>query len=303
MSEKEELIKKVQELFNKGKITESQMNKLIEKINEELKEEKIEKTFKNIFLESVSEDIEVIGKENINEIVFDYGKEGFVIEEKAENLFIRSKIKSLGININIFGFSTKESFSENIKILIPKKTNIFVNSVSGNVNIENLNGSVKVKSVSGDIEVKNVEGELDLYTISGDIFVEHIKANFKLNSKSGNIDAKNINKSGFIKSYSGDIDIKDAFLEKAFLSTFSGDISLFNLSFEESIETKTMSGDINLKTPTKDINVFIDTRTGEGEIIYEGKITKLTRGEIGFGSKEKKINIKTLSGDYKIEVI
>lgn len=64
-----------------------------------------------------------------------------------------------------------------------------------------------------------------------------------------------------------------------------------------------MSGDINLKTPTKDINVFIDTRTGEGEIIYEGKITKLTKGEIGFGSKDKKINIKTLSGDYKIEVI
>ncbi|MCX8095277.1 MAG: DUF4097 domain-containing protein [Caldisericia bacterium] len=303
MSDKEELIKRIEELFNQGKISEIVKNKLIEKVKESTKEEKIGKIFNNIILESISEDIEIIGKENLNEIVFEYGKEGFEIEEREGTLYIRSKLKNIGVSINIFGFSTRETLSEKIRIFVPTKTNALVNTVSGNVEIENINGNIKIKCVSGDIEIKNIDGDIDLYSISGDIIIESINGNFKLNSKSGDINAKNINKSGFIKTYSGDIDINKGHLEKFILSTFSGDVSIYNLTLEDSVEIKTISGDINLTTSTKDINVFIETKTGEGSIIYEGKITKLTRGEIGFGSKDKKINIKTLSGNYKIEVI
>lgn len=304
MSERDELIKKIQELFNQGKISESIMKRLIDEVNKRLKEEKIEKRFKKIFLESISENIKIIGRDDINGVVFDYGKEGFNIEEKEDALYIRSKIKSLSININIFGFLTKEeSLGESLKIFVPTDVDLFVSTISGDINIENISGSLKVKSVSGDIEVKNIDGEIDLYSISGDIDVEEIKGNFKLNTKSGDINAKKINKSGFIKSYSGDIEIKEGDLEKGYFSTFSGDISLLNISLKESIEIKTISGDINLITPTKDIDIIIDTKTGEGEIVYEGEKTKITKGEIGFGLKDKILNIKTLSGNYKIEVV
>lgn len=302
MSDKEEIIKKIQDLFNQGKISEHVMKRLIDEVNENLKEEKIEKKFKKIFIESISENIDIIGREDLIGVIFDYGKEGFNVEEKNDTLFIKSKRKSL--NINIFGFSTREeSLGESLKIFVPKEVDLFINIISGDVNIENVIGEIKVKSVSGNIEVKNALGIIDIYTISGDIDIENINGNFKLNTKSGDINAKRIKNSGFIKSYSGDIEIDDCYLEKGSLSTFSGDISLLNFSLNESVEIKTMSGDIKLITPTKDLDITIDTKTGEGEIIYEGEKTKIIKGKFGFGLKDKFINIKTLSGNYKIEVV
>ncbi|MBC7194970.1 MAG: DUF4097 family beta strand repeat protein [Caldisericia bacterium] len=186
--------------------------------------------------------------------------------------------------------------------MIPKNTNLSITTVSGDSYIENLQGNLKVKSVSGDIEIENIIGEIDLYAISGDIKIKNIEGNFKINSKSGDITLLDIKKGGFVKTYSGDIDLKEGIIDKLFTSSFSGDINFENLKINEGIDIKTISGEINLKTDTKDLNIIIDTKTGEGIVVYEGKVTKITKGEIGFGTKEKIVNIKTLSGDFRIEI-
>jgi len=301
---KEEMIKKIEKLFSDGKITEDVKEKLlkeIEDINEKKYEEKFKKSFKNIEIEFVSEDLEIEGRDDINDIIFEKGREGLDIEENNDKLIIKSKNR--GVHINVFGIKLGDgNFIEKAKIIIPTNNNLVVDNVSGNIEIRNINGNLKLKTVSGDIKIENINGDVDCYTISGDIKIDNIKGDFNVVSKSGDINIRNIEKEGIIKTYSGDIEIKYGNFNKLLSSTFSGDQKLDNIDINESMEIKTMSGDIDLGLLTKDIKITIETKSGEGSINYEGKLTSINKGEISFGGGDKILFVKTLSGDINIDI-
>jgi len=301
---KEEMIKKIEKLFSDGKITEDVKEKLlkeIEDINEKKYEEKFKKSFKNIEIEFVSEDLEIEGRDDINDIIFEKGREGLDIEENNDKLIIKSKNR--GVHINVFGIKLGDgNFVEKAKIIIPTNNNLVIDNVSGNIEIRNINGNLKLKTVSGDIKIENINGDVDCYTISGDIKIDNIKGDFNVVSKSGDINIRNIEKEGVIKTYSGDIEIKYGNFNKLLSSTFSGDQKLDNIDINESMEIKTMSGDIDLGLLTKDIKITIETKSGEGSINYEGKLTSINKGEISFGGGDKILFVKTLSGDINIDI-
>ena len=301
---KEEMIKKIEKLFSDGKITEDVKEKLlkeIEDIDEKKYEEKFKKSFKNIEIEFVSEDLEIEGRDDINDIIFEKGREGLDIEENNDKLIIKSKNR--GVHINVFGIKLGDgNFIEKAKIIIPTKNNLIIDNISGNIEIRNINGNLKLKTVSGDIKIENINGDVDCYTISGDIKIDNIKGDFNVVSKSGDINIRNIEKEGVIKTYSGDIEIKYGNFNKLLSSTFSGDQKLDNIDINESMEIKTMSGDIDLGLLTKDIKITIETKSGEGSINYEGKLTSINKGEISFGGGDKILFVKTLSGDINIDI-
>lgn len=301
---KEEMIKKIEKLYMEGKISEEVKEKLlkeIESIGEEKYKEKFNRTIKNIELNFISEDIEIEGSENVSDITFERGKEGVTVEENKDRLIIKSKSK--GIHIDIFGFKISEGiFTENVKIIVPSNINLSINNISGDIDVENINGDVKLKTVSGDIRLEDIKGDVDCYTLSGDIRINNISGEFNITSKSGDISINNIEKEGFIKTYSGDLKIKDGNFEKILLSTFSGDQRVDNVNINDSMEIKTMSGDIDINLLTKDIKILIETKSGEGKINYEGKITNIDRGEMSFGEGNKKLFVKTISGDINIDI-
>ncbi|HOL82544.1 MAG TPA: DUF4097 family beta strand repeat-containing protein [Caldisericia bacterium] len=301
---KEEMIKKIEKLFSDGKITEDVKERLlieIEDIENKNYEEKFKKSFKNIEIEFVSEDLEIEGRDDINDIIFEKGREGLDIEENNDKLIIKSKNR--GVHINVFGIKLGDgNFIEKAKIIIPTKNNLIIDNISGNIEIRNINGNLKLKTVSGDIQIENINGDVDCYTISGDIKIDNIKGEFNVVSKSGDINIRNIEKEGIIKTYSGDIEIKYGNFNKLLSSTFSGDQSLDNININESMEIKTMSGDIDLSLLTKDIKITIETKSGEGSINYEGKLTNINKGEISFGEGDKTLFVKTLSGDINIDI-
>jgi DUF4097 and DUF4098 domain-containing protein YvlB len=47
-----------------------------------------------------------------------------------------------------------------------------VNSVSGEITLKNIKGSLRIHSVSGDIEGENLDGKLDADTVSGDLSIK-----------------------------------------------------------------------------------------------------------------------------------
>lgn len=301
---KEEMIKKIEKLYLEGKISEEVKEKLLKEIEdlEEVKQkEKFKKSYKNIEINLIFEDIEIEGSDEVDNIIFEKGREGFEIEEDDDNLIINSK--SRGLHIDIFGFKIgSDIYTENAKIILPLNSNLIINNISGNVVVEKIIGNLKVKNVSGDIKIKDIEGKIDCYAISGDIKAYNIKGEFSLVSKSGDIDIDNIEHEGIIKTYSGDIEIKDGNFKKLFLSTFNGDQKLENINIDDSMEIKTMSGEVSLNLLTKDIKILIETKTGEGRINYEGKITNIEKGKISFGDGSKKLFIKTISGYININI-
>lgn len=303
---KEEMIKRVEKLWSEGKISNEIKEKLlkeIESLEEEKIQEKLKKDFNEIEINLIFEDLYIVGKDNINDVIFEKGREGVEVEKINETLLIKSKKKG-GISIDIFGFKIGDgSIVDTLKIIIPSKIDLVINSVSGNVYVDNIKGDIKVKTVSGDIEIENTNGKIYCYTLSGDFKGENIKDEFEIISKSGDIKIEKIEKEGNIKTYSGDILIRKGAFKKVFLSTFSGDYKLEEINVENSMELKTMSGDVDIDLLTKDVKIVIETKSGEGEINYEGKITYINRGEISFGDGSKNIFVKTISGDVNIKIL
>lgn len=301
---KEEMIKKIEKLYIEGKISEEVKEKLLKELEdlEEIKyEEKFKTNYKNIEINLVFEDIEIEGSNEVDNIIFEKGREGFEIEENDNNLIINSK--SRGLHIDIFGIRLgSDIYTENAKIILPLNSNLIINNISGNIDVEKIIGNVKLKTVSGDIRIKDIKGKIDCYAISGDIKVNNIKGEFNIVSKSGDIDIDDIEEEGIIKTYSGDVEIKDGNFKKIFLSTFSGNQELDNVNINDSMEIKNTSGEVSLNLSTKDIKILIENKTGEGTINYEGRITKIGTGEITFGDGSKKLFIKTTNGDININI-
>lgn len=301
---KEEIIKKVEKLYIEGKISEEVKDKLlkeIEDLNKIKYEEKFKINYKNIEINLIFEDIEIEGSDEVSNIIFEKGREGFEVEEDDNNLIINSK--SRGLHIDIFGFKFgSDIYTENAKIILPLNSNLIINNISGNIDVKKIIGDIKLKTVSGDIRIKDIEGKIDCYAISGDIKAKNIKGEFNIISKSGDINIDDIEEEGVIKTYSGNIEIKDGNFKKIFLSTFSGNQELDNVNINDSMEIKNTSGEVSLNLSTKDIKILIENKTGAGRINYEGRITKIGRGEISFGDGSKKLFIKTTSGDININI-
>lgn len=70
----------------------------------------------------------------------------------------------------------------NYVVIVPKKVNLKIKSISGSVSIDDFQGDLITDLISGDVTIKKYNGELRLKTISGALDVTVNKA--KLNAKS-----------------------------------------------------------------------------------------------------------------------
>jgi len=201
-----------------------------------------------IAIRSVSGDIEIEGDEKHNEIVLECCG-GIQKNEELEKELI---------------FNT---LSSDLVVKTPVKVNVKAATVSGDVEIKNINGEIKCESVSGDCQAKNIAGKLSVKAVSGDIE---------------------------IKEMAGDTNIKTA----------SGDIDVALVEFNDvNIESK--SGDITIGLSDKtDAILELESEEGEIEISIKSKYEKIEEKQgyvkIGLGNKSHTLYAKTYSGDIKI---
>ncbi len=136
---------------------------------------------------------------------------------------------------------------ENVSIDMLRTLETEVNSISGDVNVAQMYGYVKVENVSGDVSVETRRG-VRVKSVSGDITVSLTDGNgYALDEKFGGID---------IDVTSGDVLIKVPvfFSSRLELKTTSGDItvpgdsqSMLNGGHTTNvISVKTVSGDITI---------------------------------------------------------
>lgn len=157
-------------------------------------------------------------------------------------------------------------------------------SSSGDIMIDRIKASGAVKTSSGDVLLNDIEGsDLSVSTSSGEINSDKVKVKeITLSSSSGDIamlrtqtDDINGNTS------SGEIEIYDSAIGNATFMASSGDVKLeLNGDKDDySYDVKVSSGDININ----------------GEEV-DGKSYSANEG------KDKKISVKTSSGDVEISV-
>jgi putative adhesin len=128
-------------------------------------------------------------------------------------------------------------------ITVPRGTKVIGHNGSGDISIAGVSG-VDAKSTSGEIDVSDVTGDVKLDLTSGDV---------KVNNLTGRLD---------VKATSGDIEAADLKGGPVNVESTSGDLEL-ELAEANDVRAKGTSGDIHVTAPAGGYNVSADSRSGE----------------------------------------
>jgi len=123
---------------------------------------------KRVEFKGISGDTEIVGQDT--EII-EIKKDGF------------ARIKEVGDTLEI------KAISGDIKITVPKSTELVLKGVSGDLSIANIKGPITIASVAGDIQGKELSGSFRGEFVSGDIDLDYesLKEDIKIKSKTGDI--------------------------------------------------------------------------------------------------------------------
>jgi hypothetical protein len=183
------------------------------------------------------------------------------------------------INIVVEGNSGFLFFGNEVDfdITLPETSNVEVNSGSGDIELNQVQGSAFLQSGSGTIKASGISGQATFKTGSGDIEVTNITGQADLHTGSGDIELKQASLKG------------DSVLE-----TGSGSISYEgSLDNQGSYKLRTGSGNVEMRLP-ENSSFSLNTSTGSGEVDNE------------FGSEnvgnnpQAKLDINTGSGDITL---
>ncbi|MDC8002980.1 hypothetical protein POV27_02895 [Aureisphaera galaxeae] len=163
------------------------------------------------------------------------------IDDGEGNEYFSLKTKEMGSELKVYS-DFGEYFEQKRKkdnwcnheteidyvVYIPRNAEIEVKSISGSVESDRYNGSLRTDLVSGDVTIKNYSGDLRLKTVSGDLDVTMNKAKIDARTVTGTIysdlDIDMKTKNG--KSYGGNkvLGTVNGGSELIVLNTVSGNI-------------------------------------------------------------------------------
>jgi hypothetical protein len=102
------------------------------------------------------------------------------VKESSKKLSIKPDYPKLRDGDSFFdwliGSRNKPEVTVNFKITLPRKVDVDLESVNGNIDIENLEGEANLKTVNGGINAYNINGSIDAKTVNGGITAKITKS-------------------------------------------------------------------------------------------------------------------------------
>jgi hypothetical protein len=129
------------------------------------------------------------------------------------------------------------------EVTVPRGTKVVGDSGSGDLTLDGVAG-VDAQARSGDVEVSNVSGDVKLDLTSGDASISDLNGKLELSARSGDLEARGL-KGGPVT-----------------VETTSGKIELA-LDEANDVHAKGTSGDIEISAPGSGYKVSTETRSGD----------------------------------------
>ena len=196
-----------------------------------------------------------------------------------------------------------------LEIRVPRQSRVSFVGVSTDLEVEDIQGGLKLKSISGDITAENVNNRMMVSSISGDVVVKRSAGDLHASSVSGSLDVRSHVGEVDLESVSGGIELKVSGCEKMRVQGISGDIDVkTELIGDARIEIQSVSGNIDLKL-VGNVDARFRLEAGMGGRI-ENDLSELeaTRSFIGqeslkmtLGKGSARVVIHTVSADIRIE--
>jgi DUF4097 and DUF4098 domain-containing protein YvlB len=199
--------------------------------------------------------------------------------------------------------------SVDYKVLVPKGTEVSLESVSGNVTLSAVDGEVSVKSVSGDVEVSDAASLSKAESVSGDVEVRGARSSrtIEISSVSGDVEGENIEADELnVSSVSGDVRLDAVASDRASFESVSGNIRYGGrISRGGRYEFQSHSGNVVIAIGDE-VGFQLQASTFSGDIDSELPLKSVSRthkgrnleGVVGDGSAF--IEATTFSGNVEI---
>lgn len=172
------------------------------------------------------------------------------IDPRSQELEVSGSAESLRIEIRQEG-STRSSYRGTLEIRVPRGARLSAGSVSGDVEVEGVAGSVRVGTVSGDLRVTGSPSLVQVNSISGTIRLDATSDDIELNTVSGAATVQRAGRRLEANTVSGALEVIAARpLESVKVNTVSGRVELAgSLAPSARIELQTHSGPVRLRVP------------------------------------------------------
>jgi Toastrack DUF4097 len=196
--------------------------------------------------------------------------------------------------------------SVDYKVWVPEQAAVEVKSISGDVQVAPIGGKAKIDSVSGNVGIRGAAGA-EIKLVSGDLEMENVAGDAFIKAVSGDIDVTKIRGSIEADAVSGDIKLKDVSeAQTVDVKTVSGNVTYTgDLKAGGRYELKTHSGDVHMTIPASssfelEANTFSGDIESDFEITVEGKISPHDiHGTVGKGGTT--LVLKSFSGNVDLK--
>ncbi|NCC31970.1 MAG: hypothetical protein EOM24_08080 [Chloroflexia bacterium] len=221
------------------------------------------------------------------------------------------------------GLSFGRSPYVEFRIGVPEGIEVQAELVSGDVQVEEVQGTLTLTTVSGELVTSNTRGALTMSNTSGDLVAQNHRGPLQINGVSGDVKISGHVEAPFVRTVSGDVEVEGA-TGLVDVRTISGDIrvnsqkpvhvQLENTSGEIDVRTALMpgvthtmsnaSGSITVRL-AESANLRLEATTTSGSVATN--IDGLTldrrsvRGTLGTG--ETRLTITTASGNISVETV
>jgi DUF4097 and DUF4098 domain-containing protein YvlB len=175
----------------------------------------------------------------------------------------------------------------NLRLRVPDSSMLRLETIFGNVRVENTAGKTEIHTVSGGVHLESLRGEARAEGISGNIDAVHISGSLSLATKSGQLRADDLARGGSVVAVSGDIHVSRAEGGRLEAKSVSGDVIVEHVGLQVPIDAtvESVSGDVRLV----DAHGNATLKTVSGDATAERlEVTTL--------------QAHTVSGDVKIEL-
>ena len=213
---------------------------------------------------------------------------------RADLEYHKIEVEQTGNSLVVRGVQeSRERESRNIQVnhqvilKLPRRIDLSVTSVSGSLQVGDVEGRMHVSSISGSGNIGNVGGKLQVSSVSGSLEVGNVGADARVNSISGNVGLGQVNGSLDVSSVSGGVNARLLSLspQGIRINSVSGSIELgFKGEVNADFSAEQVSGQVYLDVP----NVTRDSEARSSNV----------RARIGAGGTP--ITITSVSGNIRL---
>ena len=202
-----------------------------------------------------------------------------------------------------FHFFDDSWFDVRFEVQLPKDFNLDLQTSGGNMNVENVNGTIVGETSGGDVEVDKLAGTVKLTTSGGNVRLLNSNGELTFETSGGDIVGEDLTGKVRVETSGGNITIRrtDASL---YGETSGGDIRV-ELKDNKGIDLTTSGGNVVVNLP-KSITGDVDAETSGGDVScdfsFSGKLKDGSlHGQINGGGQ--KIRLGSSGGDIVIHSV